>query len=98
MQRDWRYAVAILALAVLVIGAGYAQAIVHAAEVWASSATYQSAYLVLGVVAYLIWNRRGELAAIRPRPSLFAVALAANEVFNRAEQNRRQQSQEPELH
>lgn len=47
---------------------------------WISSRTFSHGFLIIPIFVYLVWIRRGQLMALRPRPNywmLVAVAIAA---------------------
>jgi exosortase A len=73
VRSRWRIASGAGLLAVAGILALDFEAVVRAVEVWASSKTYNHAFLVLPICAYLAWERRDVLRQVDPAP--FPLAL-----------------------
>lgn len=65
-----------LITAVLLIAA-YGPLLAGLARQWAVDPDMSHGFLVLPVVAYLVWRRRGELAAVKPEPNWWGLAIAA---------------------
>lgn len=72
---SWTSAAAATATALTALAPLFAHEIAGAVRVWYASPTYNHCFLVIPIVAYLIWNRRGVFAEIAPRP--FPPGLAA---------------------
>ncbi|QDZ28993.1 exosortase A [Noviherbaspirillum sp. UKPF54] len=72
-------------LAIAAIGAiavVYSGTLASMVAVWTSSDTFLHGFLIAPISAYLIWQRRAELAALRPQPNLLGLLpLAALGVF-----------------
>ncbi len=64
------------AAGVFVLGAVFRPEIASAVTVWNSSTAYGHCWLVLPIVAWLLWERRGVLAAQPARPAAWAGLLA----------------------
>jgi exosortase A len=69
-------AVPALALGLLAFGLMFHTEVVAAVGVWISSTAYNHCFLVIPIVAYLIWDRREVLVGAAPRPAPW-VAIAA---------------------
>jgi exosortase A len=48
----------------------FAREIAEAVRAWVDSPTYNHCFLVIPLVLYLLWNRRGAVAEVAPRPDL----------------------------
>ena len=75
-QRAWRAAAATLAVGILGLIGLFWEPAVAAVNVWTDSATYNHCYLIVPIVAYLIWERRVIFAQTRPAPTYLIPALA----------------------
>jgi exosortase len=64
-----------LLTAVLLIGC-YAPLLASLARQWATDADMSHGFFVLPVVAFVIWQTRGELAAIQPEPNWWGFVIA----------------------
>ena len=73
----WRRALPVLALAIVWIVAWYAPTARSIVETWARSETYAHGFVVLPIVAWLVFRARDRLRALSPRPSWPAIALLA---------------------
>ena len=73
--RAWVPALVSVAIACAVFGLAFQREIVGAVRVWAGSTAYNHCFLVLPLVAALLWNRREAVALLRPRPAPWALAL-----------------------
>jgi len=66
-------------ICIAVACAGFALVFRHeigaALKVWTESTAYNHCFLVLPLVGVLLWNRREQIAALQPAPSLWALAL-----------------------
>lgn len=79
MKPSWRVTVVVLACAVVAVIATYWSTVVEMVGQWRTS-TYSHQVLVVPLALYLAWRRRKQLAAIEPKPSVWAllfVPLAA---------------------
>jgi exosortase A len=76
----WRPYMAMLILGFAIITALFFSTAKEMIRVWEVSVAFQHCWLIPAVVAYLVWERRKELAKLQPRPwlpGLFLVGLAA---------------------
>jgi exosortase A len=73
LRRLWIVAAASLAAGALAFGLAFHVEVVRAVEVWNDSTAYNHCFLILPICAYLIWERRREIAARSPRPSPWPV-------------------------
>lgn len=48
-----------------------------AVRTWLTSSTYNHAFLIIPVCAYLVWSRRFAIGSIAPRPNLWGVGVVA---------------------
>lgn len=71
----WVPALVAVAIACAVFGVAFQREIVGALHVWMESTAYNHCFLVLPLVAVLLWNRRETVALLRPRPAPWALAL-----------------------
>ena len=71
--------VAPLSVGLVVLGLVFHAEVVAAIDVWIESTAYNHCFLVLPIVAYLIWDRRAVLAGAAPRawPAASILALPA---------------------
>jgi exosortase A len=71
-----------LASALLLFAAVYGESVARLVRTWYSSRNYAHCWLVLPVVAWLIWRQRANWLLIAPRPSLLGLsALIATSVI-----------------
>ncbi len=74
-RQSWRMFGGALAVAGLLLGYFFWQEIVGAYRVWLGSTAFSHCFLVLPVVGYLIWERRGVLAGAVPVPDFRVLLL-----------------------
>ena len=67
--------VSVLIATVALLGGIFWRECLDVYRVWVGSTAYNHCFLVLPLVAYLIWERRGELSIAPPRPQFLALAL-----------------------
>ncbi|GAA0540511.1 exosortase A [Rhizomicrobium palustre] len=72
----WSLHLSALVLALIALGIFYAPAIAAAVTVWWVSPTFSHCFLIIPVSAYLIWNKRDELAVLSPAAYAPALLLA----------------------
>ncbi len=65
----WRWPLLRLALLLTLLFAGFWPTFSSMVQIWARSETFTHAFLILPITLYLIWLRRGELAALTPGTS-----------------------------
>ena len=75
-QHAWRIAAVTLTLGILGLIALFWEPAVAAVNVWSDSATYNHCFLIVPIVAYLIWERRVIFTQTRPAPTYLVPALA----------------------
>jgi exosortase A len=71
----WAPALVAVAIACAVFGVAFERELVGAVRVWNGSTAYNHCFLILPLVAVLLWNRRDIIALLRPRPAPWALAL-----------------------
>jgi exosortase A len=76
IQQTYRLAGPVLGVGILLFGVLFHSEIIAAVGVWSVSTAYNHCFLVLPIVAYLLWDRRDRLASERPTPNPW-FALAA---------------------
>ncbi len=74
--RAWAPALVSIAMACAVFGLAFQREIVGAVRVWSESTAYNHCFLILPLVAALLWNRREAIALLRPSPTPWALVLA----------------------
>jgi exosortase A len=60
-----------------VLGVVFGHEVLAAIAVWSSSTAYGHCYLVMPIVAWLLWERRNVFSALLPRPEVWPVGIAA---------------------
>jgi exosortase A len=73
--QSWSAVLVAVAIACGVFAAAFWREMAGAVNVWLGSTAYNHCFLVLPLVAVLLWLRRSTIAALQPRPSLWALAL-----------------------
>src|SRR5579863_3743668 len=73
--RSWMPALVSIAIACAVFGLAFEWEIAGAVRVWIGSTAYNHCFLILPLVAVLLWNRRDIIASLRPRTATWALAL-----------------------
>jgi exosortase A len=73
--RAWMPALVSVTIACAVFGLAFQREIVGAVRVWTQSTAYNHCFLVLPLVAALLWNRREAVVLLRPWPAPWALAL-----------------------
>lgn len=73
--RAWAPALAAIGVIGAVFGLVFQREIVGALTVWTGSTAYNHCFLVLPMVAVLLWGRRDLIASARPRPAMWALVL-----------------------
>jgi exosortase A len=74
VSHRWRYALPLVALALLWILAWYASTGRTMVETWARSQTFTHGFIVVPIVLWLVWRKREELASMSPAPAWWALA------------------------
>ena len=75
-QQSFRLAGPVLGVGLLLLGLLFHTEVIAAVRVWIDSTAYNHCFLVLPIVAYLLWDRRDVLASTTPIPNPW-FALAA---------------------
>jgi exosortase A len=65
-----------IAVGLVALGAVFFRESAAAVAVWGSSTAYGHCFLVLPIVVWLLWERRGVFAALPPRPVVWPALLA----------------------
>ncbi|HYM33021.1 MAG TPA: exosortase A [Candidatus Cybelea sp.] len=70
---------ALVALSICIAGALFISwpVVIAAVRVWYNSRTFNHCFLVPFIAAFMIWERRGEIAELTPRPILWPALLVA---------------------
>jgi exosortase A len=76
LRQSFRLAGPVLGLGLLLLGLLFHTEVAAAVGVWTESTAYNHCFLILPIVAYLLWERRELLAASTPAPNAW-FALAA---------------------
>lgn len=75
VRRLWGVAIAVLVVGALAFGAAFFEEAKRAVEVWDESTAYNHCFLILPIVAYLIWERWRALYARAPEPVFWPFAV-----------------------
>lgn len=81
LLRQWRIALAVLAVSVVGVLALFADTAWSMAETWWGDRTYGHGFLIIPVSIYLVWRRRDQLAVMAPTPQPLGLALLAGAVL-----------------
>jgi exosortase A len=73
--RAWLPALIAIAAVGIVFAIGFQREIIAAVKVWNGSTAYNHCYLVLPVVAVLLWSRRAVIIGSRPVPTFWPLLL-----------------------
>src|SRR5437016_4146404 len=73
--RAWIPALVCIAVACGVFGAVFQREFVSAVKVWRDSTTYNHCFLVLPLVAALLWQRADAISLLRPQPTPWVLAV-----------------------
>ena len=76
-RRRWLILAPPLAFGLVSLGITYAPEIQAAVRVWVASTAFNHCFLVVPIAAYLLYARRGAVAAAKPRPAPLIAAAAA---------------------
>ncbi|MBY0429862.1 MAG: exosortase, partial [Rhodospirillales bacterium] len=72
---SWPAAMAVIGLGLMTALAAFHQGLAGMLHQWSTSSAYNHAFLILPISLYLIWERRADLAALRPDPSFRGIGL-----------------------
>src|SRR5262249_20091965 len=73
----WQLSVALTAIALVALVALFWNTVASAINLWWGRSTYNYAFLILPISAYLVWRKRDEVSAEVPNGSLWGVAAVA---------------------
>ena len=76
-RRAWRLSVGMAALGVVTLVGLFWDTVTSALELWWGRSTYNYAFLILPISAYLVWRKRDDVRAETPSGSLWGVAVTA---------------------
>ena len=76
-EAPWRLTAALLAALFVMLLLIYLESFVSMVEIWWRSETFAHGFIILPICGYLVWKRRGELARLSPRPSLWGILTLA---------------------
>src|SRR5437899_12060076 len=71
----WRPALLLIGMASLVFAVVFQRDIGGAVRVWIDSTAYNHCFLILPLIGFLLWERRGVMASVSPRPTLWPLLL-----------------------
>ena len=71
----WSIALPVFGLSLLLLGFAFGSTYATIVSIWWRSGTFTHGFLILPIVAYLIWLKRAELVSLTPRPEPKAVVL-----------------------
>jgi exosortase A len=71
----WRPALILIGVAGLVFGGVFRHEITRAVDVWIGSTAYNHCFLILPLIAFLLWERREVFASVSPQPTLWPLLL-----------------------
>lgn len=74
-RHGWRLALAMIGMAILAFALVFQREVTGAVRVWTHSTAYNHCFLVLPLVAFLLWERRAETSSASPRPVLRPLLL-----------------------
>jgi exosortase A len=76
-ERQWRRAASLFALLLVWMLFWYLDTASAIVRIWLRSDAFTHGFLVVPIVVWLVWRRRGALSHIQPRPNLWAILLLA---------------------
>ena len=71
----WRPALIVIGAAGLVFGGVFRHEVAHAVDVLIGSTAYNHCFLIIPLVAFLLWERRELFALASPQPTLWPLLL-----------------------
>lgn len=71
----WRPALIVIGAASLVFGGVFRHEVAHAVDVWIGSTAYNHCFLIIPLVAFLLWERRELFALASPQPTPWPLLL-----------------------
>jgi exosortase A len=71
----WRPALVLIGIASLVFAAVFRRDMSGAVRVWIDSTAYNHCFLVLPLIAFLLWERRAVIVSVSPRPAFWPLML-----------------------
>jgi exosortase A len=71
----WWTALLLIGIASLVFGVVFRHDISGAVRVWIESTAYNHCFLILPLIAFMLWERRAVISAVSPRPTLWPLLL-----------------------
>jgi exosortase A len=74
-MRGWMPALVAIGAAVVIFLAGFYNDIANAVNLWIGSKTYNHCFVILPVVAYLLWQRRAIISTFHPQTALWPLLL-----------------------
>ncbi len=75
MPNHWRKPLLFLFISIAFIGWSLASSYYSMYQTWARSDTFAHGFFIVPIVLYLIWQKRGELAQLVPRPQFWILTL-----------------------
>jgi exosortase A len=80
-DRRWPAAFCVFSLAVLALVGLFWPTVRSMTETWWNVTTYSHGFVIFPISGYLIWRKRGRLAALTPRPQPLGLLLVAGAAF-----------------
>jgi Transmembrane exosortase (Exosortase_EpsH) len=71
----WRPAALLIALASFAFGIVFKRDVIAAVRVWIDSTAYNHCFLILPLIAFLLWQRRTVFVSVSPQPRLWPLVL-----------------------
>jgi exosortase A len=71
----WRSALFTIVLAAVIFGFVFRHDVELAVQVWIGSTAYNHCFIILPLIGYLLWERRGVIATITPAPAFWPLLL-----------------------
>jgi exosortase A len=71
----WRPTLVLIGFAALVFAGVFQRDIAGAVRVWIGSTAYNHCFLIIPLIAFLLWERRAVIASVSPSPALWPLAL-----------------------
>jgi exosortase A len=75
--KSWPQAVAVSITGVVILLLAYYVTSASTVAIWSRSETFAHGFLIFPISAYLIWSRRGQIAAFAPEPDMRGVFILA---------------------
>lgn len=77
MQKPWRITALACAMVACILTALYWRTLYSIVTIWWRSGTYAHGFLIVPISAWLVWQKRLEIARMKPKPTLWPLAVFA---------------------